>query len=187
MNENYICIKVDREERPDVDQLYMDACNLMIGRGGWPLNVFITPQGHPLHATLYLPPDQFLSVLQRITKLWTEDSQSLAQSAQAADSQPAEPLTAWPRDRSATTLVADLLTAAHKLVDPMQGGFGEQSKFPMVPQWEFLLRYYERKPDEQLKAVLLLSLDQMVQRALQDHLSGGFFRYTVDPGWNEPH
>ncbi len=187
LNQHFIPVKIDRELEPALDARMIAFVEATRGRGGWPLNVFVTPQGHPLHATLYLPPDQFLGVLQRITKLWQEDSQSLVQSARAAEPQQALPVTTWPQDRSVAALVADLMTAAHKLADPMQGGFGAQSKFPMVPQLEFLLRHYERKADDQIKAILLLTLDQMAQRALQDHMSGGFFRYTVDPGWNEPH
>ncbi len=186
INKHFIPVKIDRELEPALDARMMAFVEATRGRGGWPLNVFITPEGHPLHASLYLPPDEFLGVLQRITQLWLEDSQSLAQSARAADTQ-TTPVTTWPQDRSVAALVADLMVAAHKLADPLQGGFGAQTKFPMVPQWEFLLRYYERKPDAKLKAMLLLSLDQMAQRALQDHLGGGFFRYTVDPGWDEPH
>lgn len=187
LNQHFIPVKIDRELEPALDAHMIAFVEATRGRGGWPLNVFVTPQGHPLHATLYLPPDQFLGVLQRIAKLWQEDSQSLAETARAGDTQPAPPATPWPQDRSVAALVADLMTAARKLADTMQGGFGAQSKFPMAPQWEFLLRYYERQPDDQLKALLLLTLDQMAQRALQDHLSGGFFRYTVDPGWNQPH
>jgi hypothetical protein len=186
INQHFIPVKIDRELEPALDARMLAFVEATRGRGGWPLNVFITPEGYPLHASLYLPPHEFLGVLQRITRLWQADSQSLAQSARAADTQDT-PVTAWPRDRSVAALVAELMTAAHKLADPMQGGFGEQSRFPMAPQWAFLLRYYEHKPDEQLKAMLLLNLDQMAQRALQDHLSGGFFRYTVDPAWNEPH
>jgi uncharacterized protein len=187
LNQHFIPVKIDRELEPALDARMLAFVEATRGRGGWPLNVFVTPQGHPLHAALYLPPDQFLGVLQRITQLWQEDSPSLAQSARAADVQPAKPAATWPPGRSVTSLVADLMAAAHTLADPMQGGFGAQSKFPMAPQWEFLLRYYQRKPDAQLKAMLLQTLDQMAQRALQDHLSGGFFRYTVDPGWDEPH
>ncbi len=187
LNQHFIPVKIDRELEPALDARMIAFVEATRGRGGWPLNVFVTPEGHPLHAALYLPPEEFLGVLQRITKSWQEDSQSLAETARAAEPQPAPPVSPLPQDRSVAALVTDLLTAAHKLADPLQGGFGAQSKFPMAPQLEFLLRYYERQPDDQLKAILLLTLDQMAQRALQDHLSGGFFRYTVDPAWSEPH
>ena len=186
LNKNFIPVKIDRELEPALDARMIAFVESTRGRGGWPLNVFVTPEGHPLHATLYLPPDEFLGVLQSVAKLWHQDSAALAQTARAADAQP-PPVTTLPQDPPVTTLAGDLMSAAHKLADPLQGGFGAQSKFPMVPQLEFLLRYYEHKPDDQLKSILLLTLDQMAQRALQDHLSGGFFRYTVDPGWNQPH
>ena len=187
LNKNFIPVKIDRELEPALDARMIAFVEATRGSGGWPLNVFVTPEGHPLYATLYLPPDQFLGVLQRVAKLWQKDSATLTKTARAADTQQAPPVAASPQEKSAAVLAAELVSAAQKLADPMQGGFGAQSKFPMVPQLAFLLRYCEHKPDDALKAMLLLTLDQMAQRALQDHLSGGFFRYTVDPGWHQPH
>jgi uncharacterized protein YyaL (SSP411 family) len=185
LNQHFIPVKIDRELEPALDARMIAFVEATRGRGGWPLNVFVTPEGHPLHATLYLPPDQFLGVLQRVAGLWQADSRSLAETARAEDNQ-VPPVTTLPV-RPVAALAADVVTTALKLADPLQGGFGAQSKFPMVPQWEFLLRHYEHQPDERLKAMLLLALDQMAQHALQDHLGGGFFRYTVDPGWSQPH
>lgn len=187
LNKHFIPVKVDRELEAALDARMIEFIESTRGMGGWPLNVFITPQGHPLYAVLYLPSKEFLSVLQQLQKMWTKDRASLerlAQSAAVTPSGPGRPLIDVRQAQGyAERIVADTLA----LADFIQGGFGEQSKFPSVPQLAFLLTRQARYPDPRLKEFLLLTLDQMARNGLQDHLGGGFFRYTVDPAWKTPH
>ena len=184
LNQHFIPIKIDRELEPALDARMIAFAEATRGRSGWPLNVFVTPAGHPMHASLYLPAHEFLAVLRRVEQLWRQDRIRVERIARATDTVPVAPRQ---KPKSVTALVAAVMTAAYAHGDSLQGGFGIQSKFPMVPQLQFLLSHYSRQPDPKLKAFLTLTLDQMAQRGLQDHLAGGFFRYTVDPGWNEPH
>ena len=184
LNQHFIPVKIDRELEPALDARMIAFAEATRGRSGWPLNVFVTPAGHPMHASLYLPADEFLAVLRRVEQLWREDPIRIEQVARAADSAQIAPRQ---KPKSVTALAAAVITAAYAHEDSLQGGFGEQSTFPMVPQLQFLLAHYVHQPDPKLKAFLILTLDQMAQRGLQDHLTGGFFRYTVDPGWSAPH
>ena len=187
VNTHFIPVKVDRELDPALDTRMLEFVETTRGMAGWPLNVFVTPDGHPLYATLYLPPQDFLAVVRRLDELWTGNREQLlrlAQLAEAAPKGPGKPALSPARVQTyAQQLVAEALTRA----DPLQGGFGEQGKFPMAPQLEFLLAQQARAPDPKLKEFLMVTLDHMAANGLQDHLGGGFFRYTVDPGWTTPH
>ncbi len=187
INAHFIPVKVDRELDPALDARMLEFAEATRGLGGWPLNVFVTPDGHPLYATLYLDPREFLAVLQRLDVLWTGDRDkllALARQAEVKPQGPGKPALAPARVQAyAKQLVAEALARA----DLLQGGFNEQTKFPLAPQLDFLLAYQARSPDPKLEQFLLLTLDQMASNGLQDHLDGGFFRYTVDPGWKTPH
>ncbi len=187
LNKHFIPVKVDRELEPALDAHLIEFAEQTQGVAGWPLNVFLTPEGYPLYAVLYMPPKEFQQVLVKLQKLWQQDSASLAKLARQAVDEgkgPGKPV-----------LNASLVkTYANKIVetsftrrDLFHGGFGEQSKFPSVPQLDFLLARYQRQPDSKLKNFLQHTLDQMMRNGLYDHLGGGFFRYTVDPGWRMPH
>ena len=184
LNQHFIPVKIDRELEPALDARMIAFAEATRGRSGWPLNVFVTPAGYPMHASLYLPADEFLAVLRRVEQLWREDPIQIERVARAADTAQSAPRQQPP---SVAALATAVMTAVHAHEDSLQGGFGEQSKFPMVPQLQFLLAQYTRQPDPKLKTFLTLTLDQMAQRGLQDHLTGGFFRYTVDPSWSVPH
>lgn len=188
LNAHFIPVKIDRELDPALDARMMEFVQATRGMGGWPLNVFITPDGHPLFATLYHPPEEFLGIVQRIHEQWQQDRVGLSALARSA-AMPA------PRGPGKPELDAakvegyrrDATAVALKRADGMHGGFGEQSKFPMVPQLDFLLDELARRDDARLRQFVLLTLDHMMQEGLQDHLGGGFFRYTVDPTWRTPH
>ena len=184
LNQHFIPVKIDRELEPALDARMIAFAEATRGRSGWPLNVFVTPAGYPMYASLYVPADEFLAILRRVQQLWQEDPIQIERVARAADTAQAAPRE---KPKSVTALAAAVITAAYAHEDSLQGGFGAQSKFPMVPQLEFLLTQYALRPDPKLKTFLILTLDQMAQRGLQDHLTGGFFRYTVDPGWSTPH
>ena len=187
LNRHFIPVKVDRELQPALDEALMAFVQSTQGRGGWPLNVFLTPEGYPLYAVLYVPPESFAEVIGKIHALWREDPQRIAAVARqhgpngfadkSADLDAAEVL--------ALGKVFEEMTLG--LADIFEGGFGNQSRFPHAPQLDYLLHRYDRTPNAQIREVLETTLDAMAQRGLHDHVESGFFRYTVDPGWSVPH
>ena len=187
LNEHVIPVKVDRELEPALDVRLIEFAEKTRGMSGWPLNVFVTPDGHPLYATLYHPPEEFHKILVRIEQLWRNDRARLTTLARIEAVAPQGPGKPEVNGAQARALADSVVAEALKAADSVQGGFGEQSKFPQAPQLAFLLAHYERKQDPRLKEFLLLTLDAMAINGLQDHLGGGFFRYTVDPSWKTPH
>ena len=194
MNEHFINIKVDREERPDVDAVFMTAVQAMIGQGGWPLNVFATPDGVPFFGGTYWPPMDargmpgFPRVLQTIATAWEQDRDQLMENASRITTY----LQDTSRARPATgVLSADLATEALETLsgsfDATWGGFGSAPKFPQAPTFDFLVRHYERTGSENALTMLTTTLDRMAAGGIHDHLSGGFARYAVDVEWVVPH
>ena len=190
LNRHFIPVKVDRELQPALDARLIDFVERTRGQAGWPLNVFITPEGYPLVGTVYLPPDRFAALLQDLARQWRENGAELASLAREAGEAMAPAPLSLPETvapdlgrRYARALRKQALT----LADEMAGGFGEQSKFPSVPQLRVLLAEQGRAPDERLRRFLQLTLENMASQGLRDHLGGGFFRYTVDPLWQTPH
>lgn len=190
LNEHFIPVKVDRELNPALDSRLIDFVERTRGHAGWPLNVFITPGGYPLIGMVYLPPDDFKALLQKLAREWQTNREALNQLAADAGAELAAMQT-----EPAATLEGDaareyarlLVTQALQLADELQGGFGQQNKFPSVPQLRVLLHLQQRWPQPSLDDFLRLTLDQMASQGLNDHLGGGFFRYTVDPAWQIPH
>ncbi|MBL1274902.1 MAG: thioredoxin domain-containing protein [Ectothiorhodospiraceae bacterium] len=190
LNKGFISVKVDRELNPALDAYLIDFVMRTRGAAGWPLNVFLTPDGNPLVGLTYLPKDRFLTLLMELQQQWETApaylTQAAARAAAAMKGQPALPDPALKPD-DARRYETIFLQQAMQLGDEMEGGFGEQTKFPMVPQLDSLLSAYQRKPIPQLKAFLTLTLDRMASQGMRDHLGGGFYRYTTDPGWQTPH
>jgi uncharacterized protein YyaL (SSP411 family) len=187
MNECFVCVKVDREERPDIDALYMEAVQSMTGRGGWPLNVFLTPEQLPFYGGTYYPPEPrqgmpaWTQVLQAISESWGENSaeiraggerlrERLAGGARLAPS--SEPI----REQA----LQDAVSRLADTFDPRHGGFGGAPKFPHASAIEFLLLRGER-------AMSLSTLHAMAGGGIHDVLAGGFARYSVDAAWTVPH
>ena len=190
LNDNFIVVKVDRELRPALDSKLIDFVERTRGHAGWPLNVFITPQGHPLVGIVYLPPENFMDLLVNIESRWKKDADELKDMAEQASVVMTHSSLSDGPDLSkdmgeiyASILQQDALARA----DELMGGFGEQTKFPMSPQLSALLTVYENDRDEILGKFLQRTLDQMMSQGLVDHLAGGFYRYTVDPAWQIPH
>ena len=184
LNRHFIPVKIDRELEPALDADMIAFVERTRGMAGWPLNVFVTPQGAPLFAMLYAEPQDFHTTLKRLQNLWQRDNAKLAALAQKelpAGQGPGAPTIDAAR---VATHVQAAVKAALAQADTLQGGFGEEGKFPSVPQLLFLL---DATDDAQTREFLTLTLTQMAQLGLQDHLSGGFFRYTVDPAWRTPH
>ncbi len=185
LNASFIPVIVDRELDPALDAALLQFVEQFRGSAGWPLNVFITPQGHPILGGVYFPRQEFLTVLARLAEHWKNEPEQLSALAeQAARESPPTATAPAPTGAAAT---AALIRQALELADPLSGGFGEQSKFPMSAQLLALLSTYEAQRDARLGEHLQLTLERMAALGLRDHLSGGFFRYTTDPAWRTPH
>ncbi len=190
MNELFICIKVDREERPDVDQVYMGAVQLMTGRGGWPLNCFALPDGSPVHGGTYFPPGQWRQVLQDLATTWRQEPARVRTYAERLKQGIAEldlvelnvdpaPFTRGDLDR--------YLHAWEPQFDHEHGGIDRAPKFPMPNNQLFLLQQAWLTNDPALKAHVKLTLDRMARGGLFDQVGGGFARYSTDVLWKLPH
>jgi len=195
MNEGFVCIKVDREQRPDLDAVYQMAHQLLRRTGGgWPLTIFLSPQGMPFYSGTYFPADApegqatFRNVLGSVSTVWSEQRPALARQDQAlrqamAASLP-HPDSAAVLDASVATQAAQQLAAAF---DPLHGGFGAAPKFPHPSDLAFLLARGQGEGDEPARSMALTTLRKMAEGGLYDQIGGGFFRYSVDAQWRIPH
>jgi len=187
LNEHFIPVKVDRELEPALDQQLIGFAEKTRGISGWPLNAFVTPDGYPLYATLYHPPAEFEKVIRRVEQLWRQDRDRLAQLAQVESVAATGPGKPQLDAREVQVRVQSVADAIWQQADRVQGGFGEQSKFPFAPLLMFLLDQQERSPQKDHHDFLELTLEAMARQGMYDHLGDGFFRYTVDPSWKTPH
>ena len=197
LNEHFVSIKVDREERPDVDKIYMTFVQATTGQGGWPLNVFLTPELKPFFGGTYFPPDNrhgrpgFLQVLQQVQQLWQTRRAELANSAADIHARLEQlSVSQRPLVRAGADLRRSCATRARcfkQSYDPQHGGFGGAPKFPQPSQPQFLLRYARRFHDEEAVRMVLHTCDRMAAGGIHDHLGGGFARYSVDAEWLVPH
>ncbi len=196
MNERFVNIKVDREERPDIDSIYMTAVQAISGHGGWPMTVFLTPDGKPFYGGTYFPPEDrggmpsFPRILAAIADAYTERRGDILQtteqlldrmrrmSGNIAEPQ-VEPLTADIMRQSAQAIASDF--------DERHGGIGMQPKFPQPMTYEFLLRHYLRTEDPNALDMVELTLDRMALGGIYDQIGGGFHRYSTDTFWLVPH
>ena len=190
MNENFICIKVDREERPDVDQIYMNAVQLMSGRGGWPLNCFATSDGRPFYGGTYFPKDNWIDILKQLSKVYKEDYGKIEEYANKltkgiVTSDIIEKKDA-PEKYSKESFQEGLLKWKNSF-DLEDGGSNSAPKFPMPNNYEFLLQYAYHFEDKEIISHLYLSLDKMANGGIYDQIGGGFARYSTDMLWKVPH
>jgi uncharacterized protein YyaL (SSP411 family) len=194
MNEHFVNIKVDMEERPDVDRIYMDYVQLTTGRGGWPLNVFITPDKLPFFGGTYFPPDRrynmpsFQQILLSVAEAWQTKRDELLHSANDVLG---EMRRIGLAEFAPTGLNLDQLDSAFvsfsRSFDKTNGGFGGAPKFPSSMSLEFLMRYYRRTKDENALEMVKKTCDKMAHGGIYDQLGGGFHRYAVDAVWLVPH
>jgi uncharacterized protein YyaL (SSP411 family) len=194
LNAHFVSIKVDREERPDVDKIYMTAVQAMTGQGGWPLNCFLTPDLKPFYGGTYFPPEKmqgrasFMQVLNQIANLWETKREHILETA-ADFHQKLEGYTV--REPGPLALTPELLAQAAILFkreyDPHFGGFGGAPKFPRPSQPAFLLRYGTRAGDREAVKMVLNTCQHMAAGGIYDQLGGGFARYSVDEQWLVPH
>ncbi len=190
MNDNFVCIKIDREERPDIDDVYMTACQLASGRGcGWPLNAFALPDGRPVWAGTYFPKEQWMNVLAQFSNMWQNEKEKLddyaKQLTQGIQSQD-QIILGPPRKLN--------LADAHKMaealitkIDTKRGGRQGAPKFPMPSNYRYLLSYHQMTGNKEALKSVLTTLDHMARGGIYDQLGGGFSRYSVDADWIVPH
>ena len=192
LNENFIAVKVDRELDPDLDQRLIDFVQATRGSAGWPLNVFLTPDGYPVTGFTYLPRENFARVLQELEQTWRKNHIPLARAARdffQARMAEEEDRVNEGQEISTEVLADAFVRHTMQYADELQGGLGTTSKFPNVPQLDSLLdaiRLYDGL-DQQVTDFVHLTLQAMASNNLQDHVNGGFFRYTTDPDWQTPH
>ena len=190
MNKNFINIKVDREERPDVDQVYMNAVQLMTGSGGWPLNVITLPDGRPVWGGTYFKKEQWMDALEQISKLYSENPERLQEYAEKLEEgiksldvvklNTDEPVFKTP-------FIKDAIKNWSKQFDNKLGGMDRAPKFMMPNNYHFLLRYAYQNNDHELLNFVNLTLKQMAYGGVFDQIGGGFSRYSVDKKWHIPH
>ncbi len=191
MNENFVSIKVDREERPDIDQIYIHAAQLISGNAGWPLNAFALPDGKPFYVATYFPKEQWLKVLQQILDTYKNDYNKVVIQADAIT-----------RNIQATDLISvpennqinftrknyqDIFSSWQPEIDFEHGGLAGSQKFPMPVIWENLLQHHYLTGENKSLDAVTLTLDKMASGGIYDHLAGGFARYATDTEWKVPH
>jgi uncharacterized protein YyaL (SSP411 family) len=190
MNEHFVCIKVDREERPDVDQVYMTAAQLLTGRGGWPLNALALANGKPFFAGTYFPKKNWMEMLHYFVDIQNKDPKSLVEQAQKTTEgiKNSENIS-FVEDESIAT-IDDLNTIFKKWesnLDFKKGGNSRVPKFPMPSNWEYLLQYHSLSQDPKALKAVTATLDNMAFGGIYDQLGGGFSRYSTDDDWLVPH
>jgi len=194
INERFVAIKVDRDERPDIDSRYQVAVNAISGQGGWPLTAFLTPQGKPFYGGTYFPPDDhygrpsFRRVLTAISDAYREKNDEVTEQSRLVEA-------AISRSEShagagsdfTPQVVEDIVQAAVKMFDATHGGFGNAPKFPHPGALDLLIDQYARSKNEDLRNVFATTLEKMAHGGVYDQLAGGFHRYSVDERWVVPH
>jgi uncharacterized protein YyaL (SSP411 family) len=190
MNEHFVNVKVDREERPDLDAIYMDAVLAMTGSGGWPMTVFLTPAGEPFYGGTYYPPEprhglpSFRQVLESVAEAWRERRDDVSRaSSQLVDAVRSSSQVRPSSDPLTSSVLAEAERAIGRTFEPAFGGFGRAPKFPPASTLEFLLR----RGGEQAHAMAEKTLDGMAAGGMYDLVGGGFHRYSVDDRWLVPH
>jgi uncharacterized protein YyaL (SSP411 family) len=190
MNKHYVCIKVDREERPDIDQIYMLAVQLMNGNGGWPLNAICLPDQKPIYGGTYFRKDDWINILLNVADLWKNDPDKAKNYAERLTDgiQQAEKIIAVPEKTDFTIAhLTEIVEPWKRHFDITEGGYNRAPKFPLPNNWSFLLRYSFLTPDESTFTATCTTLELMSMGGIYDQIGGGFARYSVDDKWHVPH
>ncbi len=193
LNTHFIAIKVDREERPDIDSVYMTACQQMTGQGGWPLTVIMTPDRKPFFAGTYFPRTSragmtgLTGILEKVIRLWQDQRETLTGAAGEFTDHLHENLQESMKGAADQSLIGDGYRELAASFDPVNGGFGRAPKFPTPATLLFLLRYWKRTGSDQALSMAGKTLDAMRCGGIHDHLGGGFHRYSTDALWRVPH
>jgi uncharacterized protein YyaL (SSP411 family) len=190
MNQFFVCIKIDREERPDIDQIYMNAVQLMTGRGGWPLNCFCLPDQRPIYGGTYFPKQDWMNLLTNLAHFYEtkpEEAEDYAVKLTEEIKQ-SEKLNFIKEDKTyKLENLQEILEPWKMLFDFTEGGHNRSPKFPMPNNWDFLMKAAVLLKDEAAHVIVRLTLDKMAAGGIYDHLGGGFARYSVDGKWHIPH
>ena len=190
MNTNFVCIKVDREERPDVDQVYMNAAYLINGNGGWPLNALAMPDGKPFFAGTYFPKDKWIKLLEYFSDLYKNQREKLEEQADHV-SKGINDIENVPKNNSSVSFSESTMDAMFSTliqrIDIDKGGTKGSMKFPMPSIWEYLLQYHYLNKNANALKVVEITLQHMAYGGIYDQVGGGFSRYATDPNWHAPH
>ena len=194
VNENFIAVKVDRDERPDIDSRYQAAVSAVSGQGGWPLTAFLTPDGKPFYGGTYFPPTDgygrpsFKRVLVSIANAFREKHGDVVEQAKMVEATIAQAESFAGRGgRISANIISAIEQSAFKMFDPQHGGFGQAPKFPHPSALDLLIEQYSRRGDERLRNLIVTTLEHMANGGVYDQLAGGFHRYSVDERWVVPH
>jgi uncharacterized protein len=194
VNEHFIAVKVDRDERPDIDIRYQAAVSAVSGQGGWPLTAFLTPDGKPFYGGTYFPPSDgygrpsFKRVLLSIANAYKEKNGDVLEQAKMVETTIAQAESFAGRGgRVSASIIAAIQESAFKMFDPQHGGFGQAPKFPHPSALDLLIEQYARTGDETLRNLIVTTLEHMANGGVYDQLAGGFHRYSVDERWVVPH
>ena len=190
MNEHFVCIKVDREERPDIDQIYMMAVQLMTGRGGWPLNCVCLPDQRPIYGGTYFRKDDWKNVLLNLAEFWQQKPEEAKGYADRLTKgiEDSEKLNLSDEEvQYSTDDLKDIFNPWKQTFDLSEGGHNRAPKFPMPNNWLFMLRYAHLFKDDTAHIITKLTLEKMAFGGIYDHIGGGFARYSVDGYWHVPH
>ena len=197
LNRDFVPIKVDREERPDLDAVYMEATQALTGGGGWPMSVFLTPELKPFFAGTYFPHDQFLSLLAQVSSAWENRRDAIEEQARKVASAVSNldgveggipgPTASSSEEIPGWGVIGEVVGRAVANRDPEWGGMMARMKFPSVPIWSFLLRHYRKTGDAGTGEAVRSTLEHMGSGGIHDQVGGGFHRYAVDREWLVPH
>jgi len=188
LNTHFIAIKVDREQRPDIDKIYMTAIQMIAGRGGWPMSSFLTPDGNTFYGGTYFPRERFMVLIQKVAREWDENNPAIRAQAEKISAAVQRYLdqaqTAGELANAAPGLAVKRLKQQH---DELFGGFSPAPKFPNEPDYLFLIDYARREADQELQQLISFDLDLMARGGIYDQVGGGFHRYSTDEDWLVPH
>ena len=193
MNDTFVNIKVDREERPDLDNIYMEAVQAMTGQGGWPMTMFLTPDGAPFYGGTYFPPADrmgmpgFPRVLRSVAEAYRRSPDAVRDSAQDLRGSLGRSLMGYAEGALTPAVTAHAYQGLADAFDPTYGGFGGAPKFPQPMNFEFLLRHHHRTGEPHALEMTRVTLDHMAHGGIYDQLGGGFHRYATDAIWLVPH
>lgn len=191
MNENFISLKIDREERPDIDQIYINAAQLITGGGGWPLNAFALPDGRPFHVVTYSSKEQWIGLLQKMSATYNSENEKLVDYAESlTQGIRMQEVIKTPADTSLyfnKTIFKEMFEHWEPLLDFDLGGFIGEPKFPLPISGNFLLQYYFLTGNEKALEAATITLDEIALGGIYDQLGGGFARYSMDKNWKVPH
>ncbi len=190
MNEHFVCVKVDREERPDIDQIYMEAVQMMTGQGGWPLNCFANPEGKPVYGGTYFPKEQWVQVLKQLATLWNDNPEKVNEYGEKLTQgmkvsgilPPPDPNAEWP-----IAALSETVENWKTRFDTERGGPNKAPKFPLPSNYSFLLKYGYINQNQEILEHVKLTLNEMGRGGIYDQIGGGFTRYSTDSHWKVPH